>query len=153
MQFKSGAIVFILCWPMVVCGAVRGEEATYVSGTLGGIAENTAGKLDFSGQFGMMFTTKKSSKTIPYQEIASLDYGQKAIRRLPPAVGTGWVLKKRKHYITVTFIDEAGRNQYAVFELAKAIVNSVATRLQTRSGKKLAFDSEDARKKFEKETK
>src|SRR5215469_5186318 len=153
MQFLPVAIAFVLCWPLVVCGAVRGDEARYVSGTLGGIDENTEGKLDLSGQFGMMFTTKKSTTAIPYQGIAFLDYGQKAGRRVAAAFAAGMVFKKRKHYLTVTFIDEAGKNQYAVFELAKGIVNSVGTRLETRSGKKLAFDSEDARKRFEKETK
>lgn len=153
MQFLPVAIALVLCWPVPVCGAVRGDEAKYVSGTFGGIAENTEGKLDLSGQSGMVFATKKSTKAIPYQGISALDYGQKASRRVAAAFAAGLVFKKRKHYLTVTFIDEAGKNQYAVFELAKGIVNSVVTRLETRSGKKLAFDSEDARKQFEKETK
>lgn len=153
MQFLPVVIAFVLCWPLSVYGAVRGDEARYVSGTLGGIAEDTEGKLDLSGQFGMMFNTKKSTSAIPYQGIASLEYGQKAGRRVAAAFAAGLVFKKRKHYLTVTFVDEAGKKQYAVFELAKGIVNSVVTRLEARSGKKLAFDSEDARKQFEKEMK
>jgi hypothetical protein len=156
MQFLLVGIAFVLCSSPPVSAAVRGNEARYVSGTLGGIAENTEGKLDVSGQFGMVFTTKRSTTVVPYKGISALDYGQKAGRRVAVALAASpaaLLFKKRKHYLTITFIDEVGTNQYAVFELAKGIVNPVVTRLETRSGKKLGFDSEETRKQFEKETK
>lgn len=150
MQFLAAGIAFVFCWSLPASGAVRGDEAKYVSGSLSGIAENSEGKLDISGQSEMIFATTKGPNTaIPYKAIASLNYGENAGRRVSVAL----LSKKRKHYLTVTFIDAAGKNQYAVFELAKGIVKSVGTYLETHSGKKLTFDSEDARKQFEKQTK
>ena len=156
MKLLPIGIALVSFWTVSASSAVRGDETRYVSGTLSGLAENTEGKLDISGQFGMMFTTKKSATVIPYKGISSLDYGQKAGRRVAmsfAASPAALLFKKRKHYLTVSFVDEAGTNQYAVFELAKGIVSPVITRLESRSGKKLAFDSEETRKQFEKETK
>ena len=149
MHLLPIGVSLLLYWPLLASGAVRGGEALYVSGTLSGLVENTAGRLDISGQSGMIFTAKKSTTAIPYKGIASLQYGQKADRRKAAAL----LSKKRKHYLTVTFVDEAGSNQYAVFELAKGIVKPVINRLETRSGKSLTFDSEETRKQFEKEMK
>jgi hypothetical protein len=152
MKLLPIGIALLLGWPLLVSGAVRGNEVMYVSGSLRDVAENTEGKLDVSGQLGMMFTAKKSSTAIPYKGIASLYYGEKAGRRAAVAPAA-LLAKKRRHYLTVTFVDGAGLNQYAVFELAKGIVSSVVTGLETRSGKRLTFDSEETRKQFEKETK
>jgi len=150
------SIAVVLCLPLPAAGAVRGDEVMYVGGTWTGIAENTEGKVDISGQSAMVFTARKFTTVIPYQGIASLEYGEKAGRRVAASLAASPVallFKKRKHYITITYNDEAGSNQSVVFELAKGVVNSVVNRLETRSGKKLAFESEAARKQFEKETK
>ena len=149
MRYLLAGIAFVLCLPLPASGAVRGDEVMYVGGTLRGLAEKTEGKLDITGQSGMVFTAKKSTAAIPYKGIASLAYGQKAGR----AAARAFAAKKRKHYLTVTFSDEAGMNQSVVFELAKGIVSSVVTRMESRSGKKLDFDSEEDRKQFERETK
>jgi len=153
MKFRLVSIAFVLCCSLPASAAVRGDEARYVGGTLGGIAENTEGKLDVSGQLEMIFTTKRSTTLVPYKGIAALDYGEKAGRRVAVAFAASPLFKKRKHYLTITFIDEAGTKQYAVFELAKGIVNPVVRRLENSSGKKLAFATEATRKQFEKETK
>ena len=54
--------------------------------------------------------------------------------------------KKRKHYLTVEFKDESDRNQVAVIELGKNIVRSTLPIVETRSGKKVQYQNEEARK-------
>jgi hypothetical protein len=155
LHFLPVGLALIFC-SSLASGAVRGEEARYVSGSLSDVAENTEGRLDISGKFGILFNSRKSTTAIPYQGIASVYYGEKAGRRVAvsfAASPAALMFKKRKHYLTVTYVSEEGMNQYAVFELAKGIVNSVVTRIETRSGKRLTFDSDEAKKQFEKEAK
>jgi len=58
--------------------------------------------------------------------------------------------KKRKHFLTINFDDEAGKKQGAVFELSKGIVRETLRTLETNSGKKVEYESDDARKHAEK---
>lgn len=84
-----------------------------------------------------------------YAAIEELEYGQKAGRRVAMAVLVSpWALfsKKRNHYLTVTYQDQTGKEQAAVFELGKDIVRTTLKIIETRSGKEIHYQDEDARK-------
>jgi hypothetical protein len=128
----------------------------YVGGTLTAISEKTEGKLDLSSDSALVFTAKAGKFTVPYKGLTSIEYGQKAGRRVGVALAVSPVAlfsKKRKHYLSIAFSDEQGNKQGAVFEVAKGMIHSVVTNLETRSGKKVEFESEEAKKHFEKEAK
>jgi hypothetical protein len=133
--------------------AVRGKAAKYVGGTLTGLAENTDGTFEL-GDTAAVFKAKKGATiAIPYKQIDSLEYGQKAGRRLGLALTVSILFifsKKRKHFLTINFDDEAGKKQGAVFELSKGIVRGTLTTLETQSGKKVEYESDEARKHAEK---
>lgn len=140
--------VFVMVLPLE--GAVRGHKAQYVGGTISEIPEKTDGELDLSSEATALFTTKKGQKiSIPYKNIESLEFGQKAGRRVGVALVVNPLFlfsKKRKHFLSIGFTDEQGRKQGAVFELAKGIVRSALSTFETRSGKKVEYESEEARK-------
>lgn len=54
--------------------------------------------------------------------------------------------KKRNHFLTIGYTDAAGKDQAAVFELGKDIVRTALTIIQTRSGKEIEYQDDDARK-------
>jgi hypothetical protein len=142
-------IVIVLVLETISFGAVRGDAAMYVGGTITAIAEKTDGHLDVTGETAAKFVSKDGEILIPYTKISSLEYGQKAGRRVGVALAvTPFALfsKKRKHYLTIGFVDEQGKQQGAVFELAKGTVRTVLNTFETRSGKKVEFESEEARK-------
>jgi hypothetical protein len=58
---------------------------------------------------------------------------------------TAWT-SERKHYLTVGFTDEADRAQVVVLELGKDIVRTTLAVVQTRSGKKIEYQDDEARK-------
>jgi len=125
----------------------------YVGGTVTHVPEKTEGKLDLSSDAIMLFTAKAGTISIPYKGVTSIEYGQKAGRRVGVALAVSPVAlfsKKRKHYVSIAFQDEQGNKQGAVFELAKGVVHSVVTSLEARSGKKVEFESDEAKKQFEK---
>ncbi len=129
--------------------AVRGDAAMYVGGSLSVVPEKTNGRLDLSGETAAKFTAKNVDISIAYGKITSLEYGQKAGRRVGVALAvTPFALfsKKRKHYLTIGFTDDQGKQQGAVFELSKGIVRGILSTLETRSGKKVEYESEEAKK-------
>jgi len=132
-----------------MAAAVRGKEVMYVGGTISAVPEATEGLLDTSDPRVMKFTSQKGSFEIPYEGVTSLEYGQKAGRRLGVALAiTVWALfsKKRKHFLTVGFKDASDQPQGVVIELPKGTPKSVITIIEARSGVKCEYESEEARK-------
>jgi hypothetical protein len=124
------------------------DKAAYVGGTLS-LPEKTEGKLALSDPAAAKFTYKGGESGIPYERISSLEYGQKAGRRIGVAVMVSPLAlfsKKRKHYLTIGFTDADGKQQGAVFELGKDTVRSTLVTLEARSGKQVEYESDEAKK-------
>ena len=104
------------------------------------------------------YTLNKQTKVyaIPYSQFIDIEYGQKAGRRVGAAVATAILIspiglfmlfsKKRKHFVTIGYRDDQGKEQVAVFELGKDIVRTTLPILEARSGKKIEYQDEEARK-------
>ncbi len=150
------SLLAVLCLfgDVAATAAVRGKTAKYVGGTIANLPEKTEGKLDLQ-EGTAVFVVKNDTKiTIPYAKIESLEYGQKAGRRVGVALAVSPLFlfsKKRKHFLTVGFLDGEGKKQGAVFELAKGVVHETLSTLETRSGKKVEYESEEAKKHAEKQ--
>lgn len=129
--------------------AVRGKDVMYVGGTIANLPEGTIGALDATSEKTLVFESPKGKFEIPYENITSLEYGQKAGRRLAVALTiTIWALfsKKRKHFLTIGFNDETDKAQGVVLEIPKGTAKSFIIILEVRSGKKVEYESEEAKK-------
>ena len=142
---------------LVVCGttallAVGGDQAMYVGGTLTGIAEKTEGKLVTTSESALGFEAgSKGSATIPYAGVTSLEYGQKAGRRVGVAIMVSPLAlfsKKRNHFLTIAYKDAGGKEQAAVFELGKDIFRTTLKILEVRTGKEIELQDNEACKQF-----
>jgi hypothetical protein len=148
---KSLAVTLVALFllQVVAVAAVRGKQVMYVGGTISTVPEATQGRLDTSHPKLLLFTSNKGDFTIPYDGITSVEYGQKAGRRLGVALTiTVWALfsKKRKHFLTVGYKDENDQPQGVVIELPKGTPKSIITAIEARSGVKCEYESEEARK-------
>ncbi len=142
-----------------------GKKAAYQGGTtkdkdFPGAKEGVEGTLNTSDEKELRFDYQlnKASRTytIPYNQIIDVEYGQKAGRRVGAAVATALLIspvglfllfsKKRKHFVTIGYKDGDGKDQVAIFELGKDIVRTTLAILETRSGKKIQYQDEEARK-------
>jgi hypothetical protein len=127
----------------------------YVGDTVAAVPKKTEGRVDFSSSDTILFSFKNEKLSIPYKEITSLEYGQKAGRRVGVALAVSPVAvfsKKRRHYITIAFTDTNGNKHGAVLEVAKGLVGTFVRTIEQRSGRAVDFESADAKKHFEKET-
>ena len=152
-QRITAAMLVIALTPAATFAGIGSKEAAFRGGTVTTIKEGTETALTLGPQ-DLTFSTLK----IPYAQIAEMEYGQKAGRRVGAAIALGVTTlgvgalpvlfsKKRKHYLTVNYNDGAAV-QAVVFELGKDTVRETITILQARTGKKVTFQDEEARKHF-----
>ena len=148
MRFVCSVLVLALLAPSALL-AVDGDKAQYMGGTLP-LQEKVEGVLSTQDATHATFTVKKQAPIpIPYASIQSLEYGQKAGRRVAVAVFISPIAlfsKKRNHYLTITYTDAAGAEQAGVFELGKDVVRTTLTVLELRSKKKIEFQDDEAKK-------
>ena len=86
---------------------------------------------------------------MPYERINLVEYGQKVDRRLMEAILVSPLLilsKKRAHYVTVGFETEDGKQQAMLFRVEKGAIRAVLVSLEARTGRKVTFMDEEARK-------
>jgi len=144
--------------------ALDSKGAAYFGGTVktfGEAKDPVEGKLDTKNEEALIFTAddkpfKGEKLSILYKDMIDLEFGQKAGRRVGAAVATTILLgpvgllallsKKKKHYLTVGFKDGDGKDQVAVIELGKDIVRASVPIIETRSGKKVTYQDDDAKK-------
>jgi len=143
------ALVALLLGESLCFAAVTGKQIMYVGGTVPNLPEGTIGKLQTKSENVFVFESPKGRFEVPYESITSLEYGQKAGRRLGVALTISiWALlsKKRKHFLTIGYTDENEKPQGVVLEVPKGTAKAFITILEVRSGKKVEYESEEARK-------
>ena len=125
------------------------DKAMYVGGTVNQLKEGTEGNMSAKDENVLVFTHEGQQFKVPYDRINDLEYGQKAGRRLGVAIAVTWMAlfsKKRKHFLTIGYKDENDKQQAAVFELGKNIVRVTLASLEARTGQKVDYEDEEARK-------
>jgi hypothetical protein len=141
-------VVLFLCDSLVWAG-LGSEKTLYVGGTIATLKEGTEGTSSARDEKEFVFAYQGGRLAIPYDRINDLEYGQKAGRRLGVAIAVTWMAlfsKKRKHFLTVGYKDENDKQQAAVFELGKNIVRVTLASLEARTGRKVEYEDEEARK-------
>jgi hypothetical protein len=129
--------------------AIDSKKTAYIGGTIADLKEGTEGKSSAFDETNFVFEHKKGKLAIPYSQVEELEYGQKAGRRVAVAILVSPLAlfsKKRKHYLTISYKDEAGKGQAAVFELGKDVIRTMLSSLQARTGKQIQYQDEEARK-------
>ena len=144
----STLLLSILISEIPATAGIGSKNTMYVGGTAG-IKELTEGRSTTADPAGFIFECKEMKLVIPYDRINALEYGQKAGRRLGLAIAVtplALFSKKRKHFLTINYMDDAEKQQAAVFELGKDIVRTTLASLEARSGRKIEYQDEEARK-------
>ncbi len=149
---------------------IPSQRAKYIGGTVSSIPAEVLGTLDVSDDKMVSFRWEKTGKIeagdcrIAYNQVTALSYGQHAGRRVGGAVGvtaaSGGLLapvavplllvKKRRHYLTIDYSDAQGKPQAAIFLVGKKVIGDFLKTLASKTGKKVEYEDEEARKSGEK---
>lgn len=154
MRRRACIIALTLCAFVAPLFAVDGKKAEYVGGTIAGLPEKTGGQFDSTNEAALVFNPDKKGipqLSIPYSAVSELEYGQKAGRRVGVAIMVSPLAlfsKKRKHYLTISYADAAGKDQAAVFELGKDIVRTMLKIVEVRTGKEIQFQDKEACRQY-----
>lgn len=147
-RFVASCLVFFLGAPALFA-SVGSHNADFVGGTITTIKTGTEGHVSTDDEKVYVFSYKAGDLKIPYERVEALEYGQKTGRRLGLALTISpWLLlsKKRKHFLTISWKDDSDKDQAVVLELGKDIVRVQLASLSARTGRKIEYQDDEARK-------
>lgn|SRR5262245_12718943 len=157
-KIVSSALVAVLLFHSFAFAGLDSKKAQYVGGTLIQVKEGVEGKLDASDPTNLVFNPDNGgSYSLQYTSVTALAYGQHAGRRIGATIAWGATTmglaalpmlfsKKRRHYLTINFKSAEGKDEAIVFQLGKDLTRSMLATLQARTGKKVEYEDEEARK-------
>jgi hypothetical protein len=133
----------------LLAAAAGAAKVEYIGGTLADLPGKSGGRLALSDPEALLFSSRGSTLRIPYSRIEILEYGQRVNRRYVEAVVLSPLLllaKSRKHYLVIGYQDEEGARQSMVLRLDKDDVRSVLAGLEARTGRRVEYQDEEARR-------
>ena len=142
-------VVLLFLLGLGVWGADKGGKVEYVGGTVDNLKTGTDGAVLTNDPQTFVFRYKKSTLSIPYAKINLIEYGQKVGRQYAAAVLISplfVIAKSRKHFLTVGYTDAEGRQQALVLRVDKDDIRPVLVSLEARTGLKIHYQDEEARK-------
>ena len=152
MQRISWALLVLLSGlaPMPLLQAsASGGRVHYVGGTVAELPGKSEGRIQTSDSVVLLLQIKGVDLRVPYRNINLVEYGQRVNRRIVEAILISPLMllsKKRLHFLTVGYSDTEGRQQAMVFQVNKNDVRSLLVSLEARTGRKVEFQDEDARR-------
>lgn len=127
----------------------KGSRVTYMGGTLPGVEGTPAGEIYTVDPENFVFLTREARVQVPYERVNLLEYGQNVSRRVALAVLVSPMLilsKSRKHFLTVGYADDNGKQHAMVFRVSKNDIRLVLVTLEARTGQKVQYQDDEARK-------
>ena len=135
--------------PQALAAAEPGFKAELVGGTPGEFPTKGNVRLDLSDADTMLLRAGNTELRVSYRKVNTLEYGQTVSRRYAAAVLISPVLllsKARKHFVTLGFVDAEGKQQALVLRVDKGDIRSVLAGLEARTGRRVEFLDDEARK-------
>jgi hypothetical protein len=148
-MWNRKGIWFCLLTPLLLSGAAGGYRAQIVGGTVASAPVKSNGRIDLADAEALVFRAGDKTFAITYARIGTLEYGQNVSRHYAAAILISPMFllsKSRKHFVTVGFTDAVGAQQAVVFRVDKNDIRSVLISLEARSGRRVEYQDEDARK-------
>ena len=149
MWTRTGCVALGLLLLVAASPAEGQARASYIGGTSAQVQAGTGGSIDLTDDRYLAFYAKKAQVRVAYDRVNLLEYGQQVSRRLLLAVAISpafMLSKSRKHFLTIGYTDDDGRQQALVFEVDKNSIRVALASLEARTGRKVEYQDEEARK-------
>lgn len=140
-----------ISWLLVGLASLAGAQTTveYVGGTAPQLAGGSRGSIALSDERYLAVYAGKMQMRVAYDRVNLLEYGQQVDRRLALALVLSPVFllaKSRKHFLTIGYAGEDGKQQAMVFRVDKNGIRPTLAGLEARTGLKIQYQDEQARK-------
>ena len=138
-------------WLFVALASLAAAQTSveYVGGTAPQLAAGTQGSIALSDDRYLAFYAGKVQMRVAYDRVNLIEYGQQVDRRLALALVISPVFllsKSRKHFLTIGYSGEDGKQQALVFRVDKNSIRSTLAGLEARTGLRVQYQDEQARK-------
>jgi len=145
---------FFLIWGAALALAltVSASPAThvhYVGGTISQLPAKASGTLHVGDDESFTFQAAGATIKVPYRDVNMLEYGQRVSRRYMEAILISPVFllaKRRAYFLTIGYTDSDGKQQAMIFQVGGKEIRPVLVSLEARSGKKVEYQDDEARK-------
>ena len=140
-------IASLVCALLTVANAQTSAE--YVGGTASQVGLGAQGSIVLADDRYLAFYAGKTALRVAYDHVNLIEYGQQVGRRLALALVISPVFllsKSRKHFLTIGYSGEDGKQQAMVFRVDKDSIRSVLASIEARTGQKVQYQDEQARK-------
>ena len=136
-------------WLPVTAWAENLTKVEYVGGTVAELRPGEDVRIGLADPSLLTLATKQSRTGIFYSRINQLEYGQRIGRNLVGAIVISplFLLQKtRKHFVTLGFLDDQGRQQAVVIRVDKGDIRALLAGLEARTGLRVHYQNDEARK-------
>ncbi len=127
----------------------RGDRVLYAGGTIAGVSSHSHAEIDVHDEESLGLRLGGKSFSVGWADINNLEYGLHVDRRYVEAILISplfLIAKKRSHFVTIGYIDSNGKQQAVVLEVGKNDVRQLLVSLEARSGRRVEYQDEEARK-------
>jgi len=129
--------------------ALAQSKAEYIGGTAPQVPLGAEGSIQVDDDRYFAFYAKNVHVRVGYDQIDLVEYGQQVSRRLALAIVISpmfMLSKQRKHFLTVGYMDDDGKQRALVFRVDKNDIRATLVSLEARTGLKVQYQDEEARK-------
>ena len=151
MRVAAGLVVKLTLALTSVAGAQTSVE--YAGGTVPQLTPGRHGFIALEDDRYLAFYMDKAAgklqMRVSYDRVNLIEYGQQVERRLALALIISPVFllsKSRKHFLTIGYSGEDGKQQAMVFRVDKNSIRPTLVGLEARTGLKVQYQDEQARK-------
>jgi hypothetical protein len=145
----KSSLLALLVLSTVLQAGDAGSRAQYVGGTVPGLKNKSGVRIALLQEDYLSVSASHESFQIAYKDVTNLEYGMRVSRRYVEAALISpvfLVAKKRSHFLTIGYLDKDGRNQAMVLEIGKDEIRPLLVSLEARTGRRIDYQDEDARK-------
>jgi hypothetical protein len=155
---RQGVFVILLMMFLSVPEWSLGQtsaDAAYVEGRVKELPKKKPGKLDVTDERVLQFQWTGGDWTVPYNQVKTVYVSLSRRSALGEAFGLAGAAvgaaKKRKLLLSLNLTDDQGNNRNCVFFLPDASSPEFIQSLETKTGRKAVYESEEARKAIHEE--
>jgi hypothetical protein len=120
-----------------------------VGGTVAGVPNHSSGAIDVRDENTLSMQLRDKTISVAWSDVNNIEYGLHVDRRYLEAVLISplfLIAKKRSHFVTIGYLDSGGKQQAVVLEVGKGDIRQLLVSLEARSGRRVEYQDEEARK-------
>jgi hypothetical protein len=139
----------VLALSSLLQAGVLGDRVLYVGGTVAGVPNHSSAAIDVRDESTLFLHLHDRAISVAWSDINNIEYGQHVDRRYLEALLISPIFlisKKRTHFLTIGYMDSEGRQQAMVLEVNKSDIRQLLVSLEARSGRRVEYQDDEARK-------